>query len=117
MDNENKSIAGNVRWLAQVIFGILLVLLLSVHLIANHWAAPQGLLSYADIIHYYEFPGIASMEAVFLIVVTSHCILGLHGILLDIDLPPNITRTGTRILITLGIAAVLYGIWLIIRIG
>lgn len=116
MDNTDKNIEGGIRWLAQVILGILLVLLLSIHLIVNHWVAPQGLLTYADIIHYYDFPGIALMEALFLIVVTSHCILGLHGILLDINLPPNVTQAGIRILITLGIAAIFYGIWLIIYI-
>jgi hypothetical protein len=68
MDNENKIIAGNIRWLAQVILGILLVLLVSIHLIVNHWVAPQGLLTYADIIRYYDFPGIAMMEAIFLII-------------------------------------------------
>jgi succinate dehydrogenase hydrophobic anchor subunit len=116
MDNENKIIAGNIRWLAQVILGILLVLLVSIHLIVNHWVAPQGLLTYADIIRYYDFPGIAMMEAIFLIVVTSHCILGLHGILLDINLSPNVTRAGTRILIALGATTIFYGIWLIISI-
>jgi succinate dehydrogenase hydrophobic anchor subunit len=116
MDNENKIIAGNIRWLAQVILGILLVLLVSIHLIVNHWVAPQGLLTYADIIRYYDFPGIAMMEAIFLIVVTSHCFLGLHGILLDINLSPNVTRAGTRILIALGATTIFYGIWLIISI-
>jgi succinate dehydrogenase hydrophobic anchor subunit len=116
MGNETKVITGNIRWLAQVILGILLVLLVSIHLIVNHWAAPQGLLTYADIIHYYDFPGIAMMEAIFLIVVTSHCILGLYGILLDINLPPNVTRAVAQILIALGATTIFYGIWLIISI-
>jgi succinate dehydrogenase hydrophobic anchor subunit len=116
MGNETKVITGNIRWLAQVILGILLVLLVSIHLVVNHWAAPQGLLTYADIIHYYDFPGIAMMEAIFLIVVTSHCILGLYGILLDINLPPNVTRAVAQILIALGATTIFYGIWLIISI-
>ena len=74
------------RWLTQASLGILLILLLGVHLTVNHWVAPQGLLTYADIVHYYDVPGIAWMEATFLIVVVIHCLLGIHSILLDLIL-------------------------------
>lgn len=116
MDNKSISRQGNILWLAQAIFGILLVILLSIHLIVNHWAAPQGLLTYADIIRYYDFPGIAIMEAAFLVVVTSHCLLGLYSILLDLNLRPSATRILAQILIILGGITVIYGIYLITKI-
>jgi succinate dehydrogenase hydrophobic anchor subunit len=93
--------------------GILLVVLLAVHLIVNHWVAPQGLLSYADIIGYYDRPGIVWMESIFLIVVILHCLLGLYSILMDLNLRPAITRIFTVLLILSGSAAILYGVWLI----
>lgn len=97
----------------QAALGVLLVLFLGVHLIVNHWVAPQGLLTYADIVSYYDVPGIVWMEATFLTIVTSHCLLGLHSILLDLNLKPSITLIITRILAVLGAVTILYGWWLI----
>lgn len=102
-----------VRWLMQAGLGILLIVLLAVHLVVNHWAAPHGLLTYADVIHYYSLPGIIWMETTFLIAVTVHCLLGIHAIVLDLNLSPVTTRLLTRTLILVGAIAILYGLWLI----
>jgi succinate dehydrogenase hydrophobic anchor subunit len=101
-----------MRWLVQACLGMLLVILLAIHLLVNHWAAPQGLLSYADVVRYFDIPGIAWMEAIFLIVVTAHCLLGLHSILLDLNLSAPVTRIITRALTGLGLVAIVYGVWL-----
>jgi succinate dehydrogenase hydrophobic anchor subunit len=101
-----------MRWLVQAGLGVMLVVLLAIHLIVNHWAAPQGLLTYADVVRYYDIPGIAWMEAVFLIVVTSHCLLGLHSILLDLNMSAHVTRVATWLLTFVGLAAIVYGVWL-----
>ena len=101
-----------VRWLIQAGLGILLVILLAIHLIVNHWAAPHGLLTYADVIRYYDIPGIAWMEAAFLIVVTVHCLLGLHSILLDLNMSARVTRVATWLLTFVGLTAIVYGAWL-----
>jgi succinate dehydrogenase hydrophobic anchor subunit len=102
-----------LRWFTQAGLGILLVLLLAVHLIVNHWVAPQGLLTYADVVRYYDLPGIVWMEATFLIVVTVHCLLGLYSILLDLNLSLSITRLLVRFLLLAGMVAIVYGVWLI----
>lgn len=117
MDNKNRIIAGNVRWLAQVISGILLIVLLSIHLVVNHWAAPQGLLSYADIVEYYDIPGVVIMEALFLIVVTIHSMQGLQSILLDLNLHPFAVSILTQSLIIMGLVAVVYGVYLLLKIA
>jgi succinate dehydrogenase hydrophobic anchor subunit len=110
--NERSS-GSTVRWLIQALLGIVLVLLLAIHLIVNHWVAPQGLLTYADIIRYYDVTGIAWMEALFLIVVTVHCLLGMHSILLDLNVRPRLTGFFTTALAIAGGIAITYGIWLI----
>ena len=101
-----------MRWLVQAGLGILLVILLAIHLIVNHWAAPHGLLTYADVVRYYDIPGIAWMEMVFLIVVTIHCLLGLQSILLDLNLSAGVTRFAAWLLTFAGISAIMYGVWL-----
>ena len=102
-----------LRWLLQAGLGLLLMILLAIHLIVNHWVTPQGLLTYADIVHYYDIPGIALMESIFLTVVTVHCALGIHSILLDLNLPPRATRVATGLLMGTGFLTLTYGLWLI----
>ena len=113
MKETSQDSATTFRWLIQASLGIALVVLLAIHLIVNHWAAPNGLLTYADIIRYYDIPGIAWMEAIFLMAVTGHCLLGMHSILLDLNLRPDLTRFITMLLVLAGGIAILYGTWLI----
>jgi succinate dehydrogenase hydrophobic anchor subunit len=101
-----------MRWLMQASLGVLLVLLLAVHLIVNHWVAPHGLLTYKEIIQYYDLPGIVLMESILLITVTIHCLLGLHSIILDLNLRPIFTIGLTWLLTLLGFTAILYCLWL-----
>ena len=116
METRSLSTDSTLRWLLQAGLGIALVVLLTIHLIVNHWVAPQGLLTYIDVIRYYDVPGIAWMESIFLIIVIIHCLLGLHSILLDLNLQPGFTRFLTRILILTGGIAIVYGVWLIVTI-
>ena len=113
MNERPSGSATTIRWLAQATSGIALVLLLAVHLIVNHWVAPQGLLTYADIVRYYDASGIAWMETTFLIVVTVHCGLGMHSVLLDLNLRPRLIDLFTALLVLGGGTAITYGIWLI----
>lgn len=88
MEERVLSSSATRRWPIQAGLGVMLIILLAIHLIVNHWVAPQGLLRHADVIRYYDIPGIAWMELIFLVVVTIHCLLGLHSILLDLNLQP-----------------------------
>lgn len=107
----------SLRWIMQVALGVLLVILLAVHLIVNHLAAPSGLLTYAQVVAYYDIPGIVLMEALFLGAVTAHCLLGLHSVLMDLNPGPPLTRLINLTLTGLGIAAVAYGVWLLLQIA
>lgn len=113
MDTRALNSGATLRWLLQAGLGIALLILLAIHLVVNHWAAPQGLLTYADVIRYYDVAGIAWMELLFLIVVTGHCLLGLQSIVLDLNLRPETTRILTRLLLLAGVITIMYGVWLI----
>ena len=113
MEARSLSSSFTLRWLVQAILGAILVILLGVHLIVNHWVAPQGLLTYADVVNYYDIPGIGWMEAAFLTIVTAHCLLGLHSILIDLNIRPLITFIITWLLVLVGVVTILYGLWLI----
>src|SRR5690242_17928107 len=106
---EPRNSTGTLRWFTQAGLGILLIALLGIHLVVNHWIAPQGLLMYADVIRYYNVPGIALMETLFLAVVTAHCLLGVYSILLDLALSSNTIKVLTWTLVLLAIAMITYG--------
>jgi len=103
-------------WLYKIIAGLLIVVLLGIHFIVNHLAAPGGLLTYADVIRYYQVPGIALMEIVFLVFVISHSLVGLRSILLDLHPSTSIIRAANWAFILIGSAAIAYGVWLVIVI-
>jgi len=112
--NQNKRIESTGLWMAKTIAGLLIIVLLGIHFVVNHLVAPGGLLSYADVLKYYQNPIIPSMEGFFLVFVVSHALLGLRSILLDLNFKPSLQRGLDILLVVLGSAATIYGIWLLI---
>ncbi len=104
-------------WLAKALSGLVIIAILIIHLIVNHFAAPNGLLSYADIVRYYQNPLILVMEIVFVAFVVSHALLGLRGILLDLKPGADLMRVVNWLFTILGTGAIIYGIWLILTIA
>ena len=102
----------SLGWLLQAVSGLLLIVLLALHLVANHFVVPGGLQTYQDVIRYLANPLILVLETIFLCVVTSHALLGVRAILLDFSLSPKSERLINLILSGLGVLIVLYGLWL-----
>lgn len=99
-------------WIVQAITGVLVLVLVTVHMIANHFIVSRGLRNFDDVISYLSNPIVIVWEVVFLAVVTWHGLLGLRAILFDFGFSPVIERRITRILTVVGVVAVAYGMWL-----
>jgi succinate dehydrogenase / fumarate reductase membrane anchor subunit len=100
-------------WLAKVLSGVMVFALLIVHLVVNHMVAQGGLLSYGDVIAYYANPIIPVMEGVFLVFVVTHALLGVRGIILDLN-PSRAVMYGLDVILSgIGAVAIVYGIWLL----
>ena len=104
-------------WLIKILTGPLLVVLLGIHLVVNHFLASTGLLTYADVVAYYRNPIIPVMEIAFLITVVTHSLIGLRGILLDLKPSRRALKAIDLIFVTVGILAIAYGIWLVLTIA
>jgi succinate dehydrogenase hydrophobic anchor subunit len=100
-------------WIAQVVSGALLLVLLTVHMIANHFLVGGGPRTYAQVLDYVANPLILALETVFLVVVTWHAMLGLHAVLLDLGLKGRAARAAARVLAGLGLVTLAYGLWLL----
>jgi succinate dehydrogenase membrane anchor subunit len=106
-------------WLIKIVTGPLLILLLILHLIVNHYVGslPSGLMTYADIVHYYQNPIIPIIEILFLATVVTHSLIGLRGIILDLNPSRSVLTAINWFLSLLGIFSVAYGIWLALTIA
>lgn len=99
-------------WILQAVTGVLVLVLITVHMVANHFIVSRGLRDYRDVIAYLSNPIVIVWELVFLIVVTWHGLLGLRAVLFDFGFSPRTERRITRLLSVIGVAAVVYGMWL-----
>src|SRR6185503_5870258 len=106
-------------WLIKIATGPLLLLVLILHLTVNHYmgSTSAGLMTYADVIKYYQNPIIPAIEILFLITVVTHSLLGLRGIVLDMNPSRRILNVITWLLVILGVSSVVYGIWLALAIA
>lgn len=99
-------------WLWQAISGIGLVILLTLHMVANHFVREGGLQTYQDVIEYLSNPLIAVLEVAFLVVVTYHALLGVRAIFTDLGLSDRTMTTINRVLTVLGVIMVAWGLFL-----
>lgn len=106
-------------WLIKIVTGPLLVLVLGLHFTVNHYlgSMASGLMTYEDVIRYFQNPIIPAIEILFLITVVTHCLIGLRGIVLDMNPSRGILRAVTWLLGILGVSSVGYGIWLALTIA
>src|SRR5437667_11310589 len=99
-------------WYWQVFTGIALILLLGLHFIANHFIVKGGLRDFADVVSYLRNPIILVLEVLFLVVVTTHAMLGVRAIVMDFGISDQAEKRLTQVLTLVGILTVAYGIWL-----
>ena len=106
-------------WLLKIATGPLLVLVLILHFTVNHYlgSMSSGLMTYEDVIRYFQNPLIVAIEILFLVTVVTHSLLGFHGILLDMHPPRNLLVLSTWLHVIVGVAAVVYGVWLALTIA
>lgn len=112
-----KAREGTWLWLLKIIAGALIIVILGVHFVINHMAAPEGLLTYADIVMYYQIPYVVAMEFIFVIVVVAHAFLGLRSIILDLNPSESVLKVADFGLTLAGFTAIVYGIWLLLTIA
>ncbi len=100
-------------WLAKIISGVLIVVILGVHFVVNHAIGTGGLLTWSDVVAYYQHPIVPIMESLFIILVVPHSLIGLRGIILDLHPTRGILTAINWLFSIVGVVAVVYGVGLI----
>lgn len=97
-------------WVAQVVSGGLLLVVLGAHLLMNHTTG--GLLDYHGVVQNFRNPWFLTLESFFLIVVLYHAFNGLRAVVMDYVRSERWNRLIARGLAALGAVAAVYGLWL-----
>ena len=99
--------------------GMALVLLATMHIVAQHFIVHQkgGLRTYGEVLSYIANPVIFVLETGFLFAVTIHAMLGIRGILHDLDLSPRAARRFDATLWVVGTVTVAYGMVLLVALA
>ncbi len=104
--------AAGSLWLLQAASGALLIAVLGLHMVAHHFVVEGGLRTFQDVVAYVANPLIFALEVIFLIVVTTHAMLGIRAVLFDLGLGARAQRTVNWVLTLIGAVALTYGVWL-----
>ena len=97
-------------WVAQVVSGVLLLVLLTAHMVAQHFVVGRtAQLRPGDSMERNR--RVRVERAV--VCVTWHGIAGVHAVLLDLGLRGRAERIVARVLLDLAVATILYGLWLL----
>ncbi|CAL8979970.1 hypothetical protein CELL_03372 [Cellulomonas sp. T2.31MG-18] len=114
-DVEPGRRGGGWGWILQVVTGAALLVLVVVHLVAQHFvvSAPGGLRDRASVLAYLGNPVIVVIESAFMLTVTWHALLGVRSILFDLGLGARARRRVTVGLSALGAVTLAYGFWMI----
>ncbi len=97
-------------FVGQVVSGAALLLLLGLHMIAQHFIVPTGLRYYGDVIEWLRNPVMIVLEVTFLVVVTYHALVGVRAILFDFGFSERAERLITNLLWAVGLVTVVYGV-------
>lgn len=111
--SKPKSREGAGLWFLKLILGPLILVLLGLHFVVNHLVAPGGLLSWADVVAYYQSPLIPAVEILFLITVVVHALLGVRSIILDLNPGRRVLTFLDWLFLLIGLVSIIYGIWLV----
>ena len=110
---EEKDTLPGLGWGWQAITGGLVLVLVTLHMIANHFVVQGGLRDYQQVIDYITNPVILPLEVLFLVVVSWHGLLGLRAVIFDFGLSQRTERAVTRLLVVVWVATIVYGLALL----
>ena len=110
---EEKDTLPGLGWAWQAITGVLVLGLVTLHMIANHFVVAGGLRDYHDVVAYISNPIILPLEILFLVIVSWHGLLGLRAVIFDFGLSVRAERRVTRVLYGVWVVTIVYGLALL----
>lgn len=114
-DRRASSRAGSL-WLIKAVTGVLLIVFLGIHLVAQHFLVEGGLRDYTAVVAYLRHPVALIAELGLLGSVTVHAALGVRAVLVDLLPGERALRRATWVIGLGAVACVVYGIGLTVLV-
>ncbi len=113
--NSAKSVMEPVAWIFQMLTGLAMIVLVTIHFYVTHMLSHEAL-RYTGVIQRLSLPEYKIMYAVLLLVVSFHAFNGLRAIALDTN--AGMKSRGTINLLTtlMFLVAFFYGLYLLVSI-
>ncbi len=108
---------GSLAWILQAVSGVALIVLLGVHIVAQHFVVKGGLRDYAQVVSYLSNPLVLAVESLFVVVLIWHAMLGIRAVLFDFGFSAKTEAVISRCLVALGLATAGYSFWVIATIA
>lgn len=103
-------------WLVKAVSGVLLVVFLGMHLVAQHFLVPGGLRDFTAVVSYLRTPVALVAELGLLAAVVTHAALGVRAVLVDVLPSAVAVRRASWILGAAALAAFGYGVALTLAV-
>ena len=110
-----KSVMEPIAWILQMLTGLLMILLVTVHFYVTHMTSHEAL-RYAEVVERVAQPEFKVLYAVLLLVVSFHAFNGLRAILLDTSVGMRRKGAVSAFMTLAFLAAFFYGIYLLLSI-
>ena len=108
---RNEQLVQSSAWPIQAVTGVLLIIVLFLHMLFNHFQE-GGMLDAAGVILHVSNPLIFILEILFVVFVTYHALLGVRAIIYELSSSETTRRRVNTGLTILGIITVVYGVFL-----
>ena len=99
-------------WLLKAVTGVLLVVFLGTHLVAQHFLVEGGLRDYASVVAYLRHPVALLAELGLLVTVIVHAALGVRAVLVDMLPSERALRRASWAIGVVSVVCLIYGIGL-----
>ena len=113
--NSAKNVLEPIAWILQMVTGLVMVVLVTVHFYVTHMVSHEAL-EYAGVIQRISLPEYKVLYGILLLVVSFHAFNGLRAIVLDTDAGMRSRGAINILTMLMFIVALFYGLYLLMSI-
>ena len=101
----------SIYWLFQAVTGIMTLVLGAIHLLRNHLSGSlSGLLTRKEVLTLIRRPGVALLEAIFMVAISYHAVYGVRGILMDLGMLRGKEKVANKVFAAIAVIMIAYGL-------
>jgi fumarate reductase subunit D len=105
-----------VLWVVKAVSGVLLIVFLGIHLVAQHLLAPGGLRDFQSVVDYLHQPIALIAEMGLVVAVIVHVALAIRSLLIELVHDRGILRVANYLIAVAAVGIFVYTVWITLTI-